>query len=257
MEFGLCHEAPTEELARQLADAGANYYEPTVASGIMASEPRRFDEEITEWQRGPLRPGAANWLLPQSLAVTGQKVDRAAVNAYLTEAFRRLRALRIPVVVFGSAPSRKVPSGYPVNEAYDDMERFLRDAIQEAQGQVAIGIEPIVRPQPAVFESFSATLSFLTTRKLAGQVGIALDSYHLWQAGESAKDLRGHESHIVHLHLSGPTREPLEENDLVAVSEILDTVLEAGYQGRCSFECKWTDPAEDFARCATLIDRWR
>lgn len=245
MLFGVCHERPTPELAQSLADAGIDYYEPTVSRGIMSAPQRWFTHSGMEWTRGPLRPLAANVFVPGELKIVGA-VNWSAVRSYLREAFERLRRVGIDVVVFGSAPARILPEGYSLDDAYDDIERFLIIALEIANDDVRIGIEPIWRPEAVVFPTFRSAAEFIDARGLFA-VGITMDSFHLANASETAADLEGHVDKIFHVHISGMKRGEVEDEDVDYLTAIGETLRNANYSGRCSFELHWTEPVVQVA----------
>jgi sugar phosphate isomerase/epimerase len=217
----------------------------------MSAPERWFTHTGAQWNRGPLRPLTANVFVPGELKIVGA-VNWSAVRSYLQEAFERLRRVGIDVVVFGSAPARVLPEGYSLDAAYDDIERFLVIALELADGDVRIGIEPIWKPEAVVFPTFRSAADFIDERGLSA-VGITMDSFHLANASESAADLEGQVDKIFHVHISGIKRGEVEDEDVDYLTAIGETLRKGGYAGRCSFEIHWSEPAFQVAESLKRI----
>lgn len=237
VEIGVCTSTPTPELATRLADAGARYYEPTIAKAVMADDAETFDRTIAAWSQGGLSPRSANVFLPPSLPLVGD-VDWDAVEAYLAESFRRMKALGIEVVVFGSGGARNVPEHLERAAALDQLERFMRLAAAAADSEVVIALEHLRRQETNVFNTLEESGTFLREREVPG-VRLVVDVYHLWEQEEDVSVVRRFADLAAHVHVCAPQRRAPGPADGAALDPLLRTLADVGYSGRCSLECHW------------------
>lgn len=64
----------------------------------------------------PIR--AFNIFVPETVPLTGPAVDWVVVERYVRRGLTRAAALGARLVVFGSASARKVPAGFPYQDAW-------------------------------------------------------------------------------------------------------------------------------------------
>ncbi|RYX81818.1 sugar phosphate isomerase/epimerase [bacterium] len=245
MKFGIC-TAPgalgdPARFLDVLAEAGADYVEWTVGS-LMASE-GEFEKLCAIAEKSPIKPEAFCVFLPPHHRITGPNVNLASVLNYAGEAVRRIEQIGGEIVVLGSGSARKVPDGFPMDEALRQFKEFARElAPLAAQRNVTVVIEPLNTKEDNLITSVSKGAE-ITRDVDRDAIRLLADFYHMNEEGEgvqSVVDANGllHHTHVADLGRVAPGCAKEGEADFVAFFGALKAV---GYDARCSFEGKTDD----------------
>jgi sugar phosphate isomerase/epimerase len=243
--FGICTAPPGTELARALSGAGCDYYEPAVASAIMAEGRDDFDASLARWGEGGLRPASANVFLPGDLKVVGPDVEPAAVQAYMDEALQRAKILGVKRIVFGSGKSREIPEGFPRQEAELQLRqaaRWASDAAEHAGDGAVICLEHLRRAETNIMNSLAEAGRTAADVDRAN-VGLVVDIYHLLEEDEDFGVVREVADKVAHVHVCGPDRHPPAASDEANLTKLFGLLAGIGYQGRVSIEASFSDLA--------------
>jgi sugar phosphate isomerase/epimerase len=240
MEIGVCLAPPATELAAALAAAGCGYYEPPMAAAVMAADAGSFAATADSWTVAGLPPRSANMLLPGELKVVGEHVDTGAVAGYQAEVGRRARLLGLDVLVFGSGTARRAPDGFPPEAARRQYGEALRLAARQAP-ETVIAAEHLRRAETNVVNSLADAAALVREVGEPG-LGLVVDGYHLDEEDEDVGVVRDVAPLIRHVHVCGPGRRPPAPGDEGYLAPLLRALAGIGYTGRCSIECRWTDP---------------
>lgn len=244
MKLGCCI-ADQAQLA-VLEDASSDYCELPVASTVM-TDSLVFEELLGRLQRSPLLAPACNVFLPGELKVVGPVIDQERLHDYVRTAFGRMTRLGVSVVVVGSGRSRAVPEGFSPERALDQFEAFLRTAAEEAAAHgIVISLEPLRRAETNLLNSVEEGAAFIRERHL-DRVRLLADLYHMREEGESLDVLEGCADLLVHTHVAGAGRRPPGPGD-ADLGAFFGRLGAAGYEGRCSIECQWSDFAAEAPR---------
>jgi D-psicose/D-tagatose/L-ribulose 3-epimerase len=241
--FGICMPPPTQGLAAALAAAGCDYYEPPMASAVMAEGQAEFEEHLPHWSVGGLEPRSANLFLPGEHKVVGPDVDADAVKAYMAEAMRRAAALGIERVVFGSGKAREVPAGFPRDEAYRQLKQAVRwacEAAAAAGGNTIVCLEHLRRAETNIVNSLAEAGEIAFELDLEN-LGLVVDGYHLMEEHEDVAVVRDVAAKVAHVHVCGPDRRPPAESDVKYLASLFSELAGIGYRGRASIEASFAD----------------
>ena len=247
MKFGIC-TAPgalgdPARLLDILAEAGADYVEWTVGS-IMASE-AQFETLRALAEAAPLKPEAFCVFLPPHHRITGPGVNIVAVLEYAGEALRRIGAMGGQIVVLGSGAARKVPLGFPMDEARRQFREFARELAPLAAGQgVTVAVEPLNAGEDNLINSVADGAALVREVNLP-TVRLLADFYHMNEESEGVQSIVDAGGLLVHTHVAdthrvAPGFAPENGADFGAFFGALRAV---GYDARCSFEGKTDDLA--------------
>jgi sugar phosphate isomerase/epimerase len=251
MEIGVCLAPPPAELAAALASAGCGYYEPPMAATVMAADADLFAAKLDSWTVAGLSPRSANMLLPGELKVAGEHVDTDAVTGYYTEAGRRAKLLGLDVLVFGSGAARRAPDGFPPDRARRQYGEALRLAARRAP-ETVIAAEHLRRAETNVVNSLADAAALVREVDEPG-VGLVVDSYHLDEEDEDVGVVRDVAPLIRHVHVCGPGRRPPAPGDEGYLAPLLHALADIRYTGRCSIECRWTDPVTEAPAAVSAV----
>jgi len=197
---------------------------------------------------------AANLFLPATLKVTGPDIDRDQQAAYVTKALDRLSRLGVRTVVFGSGGARRVPDGFPHDEAFGQLVDFGRRAAALARPRdITIAIEPLRHEETNIINSAAEGLALVTA---IGDPGFQLmiDFYHLASEHEDPAIVVRARDHLRHLHMANPNGRvfPLAWSEF-AYEPFFETLRAIGYDQRISVEASTKDLQTDAPRAIRLL----
>jgi len=241
--FGICTGAPGGALAKALSGAGCDYYEPGVATGVMASSREEFDANLAKWAEGGLAPRSANLFLPGDLKVVGPDVNPVRVQAYMAEAIDRARALGIGRIVFGSGKAREVPDGFPMEDAYRQLKqaaRWASEADEKAEDGIVICLEHLRHQETNIMNSLAEAGKIARELDMAN-VGLVVDIYHLIEEKEDFGVVQEVADKVAHVHVCGPDRHPPAKGDEERLASLFEKLAAIGYKGRISIEANFGD----------------
>jgi len=183
---------------------------------------------------------AFNVLFPSELKLVGDMVDWERVEQYLDRAVNRAADLGAQVLVFGSGGARNIPDGFSRTVAWGQLVRVLTLGARYADPRgVIFAIEGLRRPESNVINSFTEALQL--ARDVDRQsVRVLADIFHFVEEGEPFDDIRQGADWLVHVHISGDERR-YPGYGRYPLRELFDVLIDVGYQGGVSIECRWGD----------------
>lgn len=105
---------------------GIDYLEPAAAA-IAALSAAEFERVRQQVLASRIRCRSFNSLI-RTMYVVGSEANLDAVFTYLDSVLDRCRRLGARVVVWGSASSRNIPTGYSREQTWQEIKRFLQRA---------------------------------------------------------------------------------------------------------------------------------
>jgi len=195
-----------------------------------------------------------NLFLPATMKVTGATIDKDAQAAYVGKAFERLARIRVGLVVFGSGGARRVPEGFPPDEAFAQLVDFGRRAAKLARPRgITILVEPLRRQETNIINSAAEGLKLVEAVD-DGAFQLMVDFYHLASEHESPEIVIQARDHLRHVHMANPNGRvfPLawEEFDY---EPFFATLRRIGYNQRISVEASTQDLTGDALRSIALL----
>ena len=205
-------------------------------------------------EASPLPVKAFNVLFPAELKLVGDEVDWETVEQYLGRVVNRAADLGAQVLVFGSGGARNAPPGYSKAVAWGQLVRVLTLGARFADPRgIVFAIENLRRPESNMINSFTEALRL--ARDVDRQsVRVLADIYHFVEESEPLTDIRAGADWLVHVHLSGDERR-YPGYGRYPLRDLFDVLLEVGYQGGVSIECRWgADLASEALYAAGYLD---
>jgi len=238
MKLGICTSFDNLEKA---AAMGFDYIEVGVGSVASLSDEdfRTLKEKLSD---KPIGVEAANVMLPGPFHVTGKEADHNEIREFLSKAFPRLSEIGCRVVVFGSGGARKVPEGFSMDKAKEQMIDACR-MIGDIAGEngITIALEPLNRSETNIINSVSEG------GEMVEQVNhpafkLLADYYHIGVENEGLDGVRRYGKELHHVHIANPvTRTVPCKNDRADYREFFDVLKSASYEERVSFEGRMDD----------------
>lgn len=176
---------------------------------------------------------------------------------YARAALERAGRLGVEVVVFGSAPAKNVPQGFPYAEAWKQLVALLRRLGPiAAEHGITIAIEPISRPESNFINRLVDGLR-LAREVRHPNVQVLVDYYHLKRELESPEVILEAGKMLRHVHFAsfaGRTFPKVWDAGLMGFFACLER---AGYRGRCSVEAGTQNFLTDAAFLARRFSEWK
>ena len=246
IRLGVCTSPDNIDL---IADAGFDYIEIGFAwlNGLSEEE---YQQALAKVKASRIKVEASNGMLPGTLKVVGPDVDENAIRAYFEKTFARGQEIGVKTVVFGSGAARAVPEGFPQDEAWRQIYRYLTIAAEYCDKyDIDLAIEPLRRVECNIMNLVTegTLMSALVNHPRIGVLG---DTHHMlcgcepWSAFEQAGKLLKH-VHISHSMGNENGRDYPAPGDDGNYKEIFDVLKACGYDGCVSIEAGVKDLAED------------
>ena len=233
MRLGVC--APVGDAAF-MANMGFDYLE-VGASGVAAMTDEEFAAFCEENKKAPIHAESANVLFPGTLRLTGPDVNMEDVTAYIEKVLSRLSTAGVQVAVFGSSGSRKVPEGFPMETAWQQMVAVGKLLAERAEKYgMVIALEPLRSAETNMITKQAEGL------KLVQEVNhphfkLLCDYFHLSVEGGTPEDVVACGDALVHIHIANPvTRKAMHPEDGADYDAFFAALRRIGYSGRISFE---------------------
>lgn len=237
VKIGVCRPS------RYLNDAvqfGFDYLEPAAAEIAEMDEPA-FQAFKSAVLASSIRCESLNSFI-RKLRVVGDDVHEAELQRYVESTLDRCRQLGASVVVWGSASSRNVESGYSRDRAWAQIQSFLRMAGGIAQSKgIVVAIEPLRHQESNILNTGAESLRMV--RELNHpNVKMIIDYYHLREENEDPKIIWTARKEIVHFHFANPHGRlwPVQISEDSEYGEFFKLVKKIGFRGGISIEAHGT-----------------
>jgi sugar phosphate isomerase/epimerase len=241
-QVGYCVALDRLEAAQ---DLGFDYLEvPAQAVAALSADDYARLRDRVKALRTPVR--AANSFLPATLKVTGPEADPPRQREYVRGCLDRLRDLGVRTVVFGSGGARRVPDGFPREEAVKQLVAFGRLAAEEASRRgITIVLEPLRQQESNIVNSVGEGLPIVRAVDHPA-FRILVDFYHLSEEKEDPSILREAGSLLGHVHVANPAGRVFPKQAGEAAYGPFVSALQAiPYRGGVSIEARTEDLAAD------------
>lgn len=233
MRYGVCigGDIPRIRLAKQ---SGFDYVES--GFGVLVSDPEEKQNEfIAALRRENIPCESVNCFLPGNLKVVGPEVNEDALYAYVKKGMEAGERFGVKTVVFGSGGARRIPDGFPYNEAIRQIGSFLSQIAGPlaAEHGMTVVIEPLCDCNVIKTVKEGAVIASFVNHP---NVRLLVDLYHMIPMGDTLDDLKQMRGLLKHSHIAEPSRRvyPTFEDgyDYGSFVRVLDAV---GCE-RCSLE---------------------
>lgn len=238
MRFGVCTALDNAGI---LADMGYDYVEIHTC-GMMALDEEAFAAYAAENAAAPIHAESANCLFPGEMALTGPEVQPDKVRGYIRNVMKRLQVLGVSILVFGGGGCRRVPEGFPEEEAWQQLVSLGRMLGSEAEPcGVTVVLEPLRLAETNIINTVAQA------KRLVDEVAhpgfqLLCDLYHFYQVGDDLSELENCGSRLRHIHIAKPDdRRAIYPGDGMDYAGFFRALRKAGYDGRVSFEGSVSD----------------
>jgi sugar phosphate isomerase/epimerase len=252
VQVGYCTPLRNIDAAKSV---GFDYLELST-SEIAGLTDADFEQAAAHVRQVGLPAPVTNLFLPATLKVTGPAIERDRQMAYVRRAFARLERLGTQIVVFGSGGARRVPDGFPSDQAFQQLVEFGRRIAPEARARgITIAIEPLRREETNIINSAAEGLT------LVNAIGdpnfqLMVDFYHLASEKEDPAVIVRAGAHIRHLHMANPEGRVFPRKaDEYNYTPFFAALRTIGYDRRISVEASTRDLPADAPLAIALLRR--
>lgn len=245
ISFGVCC-AP--EKASIFADAGFDFFEPSVYSFLMKDE-----DYLKKVKASPIPCHCCNGFIGGDIKLTGVELDKNKTFEYVETALKRTAECGVKKIVFGSGGARRCPDGFPMEKAASQLLEFVREAapLFEKYG-VTMVVEPLCTAECNIINSVAAGAALVNAAN-HNSIKLLADSYHFYKSDNELDALTWSVPLLRHIHIATmPARlgPGMEEWDF---TEFFSVLKHGGYEGDISVEGAWGDDPASIAPKAVEI----
>lgn len=250
VKVGVCLDADKLEAAKT---AGFDYVEIN-ASKVAALADDAFRALAVRAREIGIPIAAANVFIPAAVKLVGPDVDKTRQETYVATTLDRLRTLGVKVVVLGSGGARRVPDGFPRDEAFSQLVDFCRRIAPLAgRNDVTIAIEPLRHQETNIVNTAREGLALVKAVNRP-EIQLLVDYYHLSEESEDAAVLVDAGAHVIHTHIANPKGRvyPLaaEESNY---RPFFENLCKIRYAGRLSVEASTPDFAAQAPQALAML----
>ncbi|MFQ6829589.1 MAG: sugar phosphate isomerase/epimerase family protein, partial [Acutalibacter sp.] len=201
MKLGCCASL-WEDMILKLPAAGADYAEAGFSS-LMGKSLDQVRARAAQLEKAGVSLESMNVLFPGDFRLTGPQADFSAVDSYLEENLPKAQALGVKVVVFGSGGARRVPEGFPQEEAFAQLVELCREHIVPAAAAHGITccVEPLNQKETNILTT-SGECFRLVEAVNHPNLQLLVDLYHFDLEDESLSALEGYRGRLGHCHIA-------------------------------------------------------
>lgn len=251
--IGYCIGLKGLEIAKA---AGFDYVELGTTE-IAALSDAEFEAAVEQVKKVGIPTPNANLFLPATLKLTGpQAASPDEQMAYVTKAFTRLNRLGVKILCFGSGGARRVPDGFPKEQAFAQLVAFGKRIAPEAQKQgITVVIEPLRRQETNIINTAGEGFELVKAVNHPN-FELLIDFYHLAIENEDPKIIVEAKDHLRHLHMANPQGRvfPLKWDEF-DYAPFFARLREIGYTGRLSIEASSPDVPAQAPQAIELLRR--
>ena len=250
-------------ILQSVRDAGYEYLELNTAEIALLTD-AEFETAYEMIRQVGLEVPVTNVFVPGHIKLVGPEVDAAVQDAYLRVAYQRLHRLGVTYLVFGSAGARRIPDGFPREEAWEQLAAFSRRAAEKAgEYDIMILIEPL-RRQETNFINTTAEGFELVRAVGHPNFQLMIDFYHLAVENEDPDIVLEVADYLHHIHVANPNGRvfPLDWDEHPYYEAFFRNLREIGYDKRVSVEARFDDFHAESRRSIQMMreafdpDRW-
>jgi len=235
MRLGICTSPDRLALAR---NAGFDYAELGCSTLQYDQNDEAAAPVLKTLREAPLPIEAFNVFLPPTLKVTGPTVDWDAVTTHMDRVLRRASHVGASIMVFGSGGARRIPEGFPLEEARRQFIRAARLAAEIADRYgITVVLEPLYKKACNFFNRTEQGIEYVQAVDHP-RLRLLTDLFHMGREQEPFENLVKAGPLLAHIHLPTP---PLPDSGWGEVGPFdfkgfLAALHRTGYSGRISVE---------------------
>lgn len=236
--------------------AGFHYLEETVKRILAPSvSEETFATNIQRIRKARCRVQTCNVFIPGYLKLTGPAVNEAWVLGYVDTVMQRAEKAGIRLIVLGSGEARKIPEGVNRDTATEQFIRLARKMADIAAKHNCLIAMENLNTTETNFVNTLAEGCQVVTAIAHPHFRLTADIYHMLRENEPASSILKAKGMLVHCHIAEREKRSAPGTAQEDFRPYLAALRTIGYSGRIMMECRWTDPAKEYAPAVAYLER--
>jgi D-psicose/D-tagatose/L-ribulose 3-epimerase len=242
MKYGCCGsmvaiepDGTGVEIIEKLDAIGYDYIELSLAH-IMALSETDFMGLKKRVRDAGIPCETCNNFFPSSIHLTGPHEDENKTMEYSRKALERASQLGVEVIVFGSAPAKNIPDGFPCNRAWNQIVKMLKTIAPIAQELgITITIEPLNKIESNLINTIYEGLQLVKSVDM-DNIQLLADYYHMTVSNEAYEVILESWQTIKHVHFAEVLGRRFPKTLKEEYLQFFGNLKNADYKDRVSIE---------------------
>lgn len=250
--LGITASVDSDSLANA---AGFVYLEETVKRILApAVSEEAFAAHLQQLKRARCHIQTCNLFIPGYLKLMGPDVNEAWILGYVDTVMQRAEKAGIRLIVLGSGEARKIPEGVDRATAKEQFIRLARKmAGIAAKYNCLISMENLNTTETNFVNTLAEGCEVVTAVDHPN-FRLTADIYHMLRENEPAGNIAKARGILAHCHIAEREKRSAPGTEKQDFRPYLAALRDIGYKGRIMMECKWTDPAREYAPAVAYLE---
>ncbi|MGQ9732817.1 MAG: sugar phosphate isomerase/epimerase family protein [Candidatus Zipacnadales bacterium] len=237
-----CEQIPA--LLAILEQAGFDYVEFGVGTTAPEQPEEDFQRFLVALKTARLQAEVFSSFIPPWIKIVGPNVEWGRIDEYLSIATDRVQRAGGRCIVFGSGGARTCPESFPLNEARDQLGRFLRLAGDYCeQHGLILCIEPLNASETNMINTLAEAIAWARAIDHPA-VQVLADCFHMGMENESYESILAAGSLLQHVHVADKGRRYPDAFGY-DIDGFFAALRKVEYKGRVSIEANFQDLATE------------
>lgn len=259
MKYGCCGsmvaiepDGTGVEIIEKLDAIGYDYIELSLAN-IMALSETDFRGLKKRVRDAGIPCETCNNFFPSSIHLTGPQEDGNKTMEYSKKALERASQLGVEVIVFGSAPAKNIPDGFPSEQAWNQIVKMLKTIAPIAQERgITIVIEPLNKIESNLINTVYEGLQLVKFVDM-DNIQLLADYYHMTVSNETYEIILESGHTIKHVHFAEVLGRRFPRAQKKEYLQFFSNLKNVDYKGRVSIEAYSDDLINDAAIALKIL----
>lgn len=231
-----------------------DYIEETVGSFLKPNENEdSFEKSLEAADTSGIPVPAVCCFVPGKIKSVGPELDMDVLLEWAEKVCMRAHRAGTEIVVYGSGGSRKIPEGFPKDEARDQFIEVLKKMGPCARASdITVVLEPLNSRETNFINSVSEGAAIV--REVShSNIRLLADIYHMAADNEPAQAILSCGDLIEHAHCAERENRAAPGTAGFDFIPYFSALKEAGYDKRMSVECRWDNMEEQAGKAAEYL----
>jgi sugar phosphate isomerase/epimerase len=228
-----------------LKTAGYSFIEENARGFLVPNEPESvFEQKLALLKASTLPVEACNTFLPGDMKCVGPAAVHQEILKFGETSFRRAQTAGIKTIVFGSGGARRIPEGFPAENARQQFISLCKKLAPLAMKyNVIISLEPLNTGECNFINSLAEGAEIVQAVNHKS-LRLLADVYHMLMENESPMEIIKYGDLIYHTHIAEKTGRSAPGVHKEDFTPYFRALKQANYKGRMTIECSWDNLEE-------------
>jgi sugar phosphate isomerase/epimerase len=231
-----------------LKTTGYSFVEENARGFLVPNEPESvFEQKLALLKASTLPVEACNTFLPGDMKCVGPAAAHQEILKFGETSFRRAQTAGIKTIVFGSGGARRIPEGFPADDAKQQFISLCKKLAPLAMKyNIVISLEPLNTGECNFINSLAEGAEIVQAVNHKS-LRLLADVYHMLMENESPMEIIKYGDLIYHTHIAEKTGRSAPGVHKEDFTPYFRALKQANYKGRMTIECSWINLEEQAA----------